>query len=221
MLYDDLIQSLPSNFQWFKDLHQPSPPKLIWLKSPTCCDNVMVQLNAAEVLCETCNRLEKYEFHELSYTKTRYNPMRQFDIEIRRILGHEVLNAKLLVHFQDSCDIATVRAQAKKINHPRLYKLAPSILSRLGYPPPDLSFEVLTQLRMMYHTVIYEGSWPSSVPILFVIYKLCDNVIHDSEGRRILSYIHLPKSKTLLKHERKWKDVCNHLNLKYPILKLF
>ena len=118
-------------------------------------------------------------------------------------------------------DVKSVREVLKKIGHNIHYKHAPLILKKItGIGPPDIPDNVLLQCKSIFSEVVrayiqcFNTSNAAGYP--YIIYKIFDAFLDEPFTRRVLDYIHLPGSKTIVKRDEEWKVIQRYLYAKYP-----
>lgn len=119
-----------------------------------------------------------------------------------------------------------IRKYLRQIGQSQYYNHVTLIRKMLtGIEPPQLTEEeyhevmgLFKQVARIYNSIkTYDN--PNLRYILYFIYKIIEHVLRDEQHteRRegILDCIHLQSRETVIEHDKKWQEICNHLPIEY------
>jgi len=156
---------------------------------------------------------------------------RHFERWIRRVLGQDThadvpavgdkIRALARAEGRDSLrlDIYTTREYLKQLRRSNLYNFVAAVMHYVsGVPPPAVPQEAIDHAAALFSEVVrvrrdvlkLDGG-VQCYP--YIIYKIFESTIpHErSDQRRVLFYIYLQSSQTLVEKDRDWSRVCRHI----------
>lgn len=160
-----------------------------------------------------------------------YEPMRHHDAWLRSIQALEECDIKEVVAAIKKCllrdnirinntlEYETVRKYLKEINRTKYNKNIPKIMKELtGVAPPKLTIKeseeehrLFSRIIKIYDTIINVNKEHSHPYCPYFIYKILEHLFHDNREKiRILKYIHLQSTDTIIKHDHIFEKICAH-----------